>query len=85
MHYLDQALVDHYRRGDDRGLEAYSQKALARVWKAQRFSWWMTNTLHRFPGNLPYEDKLQETELEYVFSSDTGHRMVAKNYVGLPF
>ncbi len=68
IYYLYHAMVDHYKKADDKGLEAYSQKALARVWKAQRFSWWMTTLLHRFPNNLPYDDKLQETELQYLFS-----------------
>ena len=63
IYYLYHAMVDHYKKGDDAGLDGYSQKALARVWKAQRFSWWMTMLLHRFPGNIPYDDKLQQTEL----------------------
>lgn len=85
IYYLYHALLDHYLKGDDSGLENYSQKALARVWKAQRFSWWMTTMLHRFPDNIPYEDKLQQTELEYLFSSESAQRSLAENYVGLPF
>ena len=67
--YLYHALSAHYKKGDDTGLEGYSQKALARVWKAQRFSWWMTTMLHRFPDRIPYDDHLQQTELSYLFSS----------------
>ena len=85
IYYLYHALVDHYLNGDDSGLDAYSQRALARVWKAQRFSWWMTMMLHRFPGNIPYDDKLQQTELAYLFSSEAALRALAENYVGLPF
>jgi len=85
IYYLYHAMVDHYKEADDKGLEAYSQKALARVWKAQRFSWWMTTLLHRFPNNLPYDDKLQETELQYLFSSQNALGSLAENYVGLPF
>jgi p-hydroxybenzoate 3-monooxygenase len=85
IYYLYHALVDHYRRGDNAGLEAYSQKALARVWKAQRFSWWLTMLLHRFPDRVSYDDRLQETEMSYLFSSETALRLVAENYVGLPF
>ena len=85
IYYLYHAMVDHYKKADDKGLEAYSQKALARVWKAQRFSWWMTTLLHRFPNNLPYDDKLQETELQYLFSSQNALGSLAENYVGLPF
>ena len=85
VYYLYQALTDHYRKGDNSGLDGYSQKALARVWKAQRFSWWMTMLLHRFPDRVSYEDRLQETEMSYLFSSETAMRLVAENYVGLPF
>jgi p-hydroxybenzoate 3-monooxygenase len=78
-------MLDHYRNGDDSGLDAYSQKALARVWKAQRFSWWMTMMLHRFPDRVSYDDRLQDTEMSYLFSSETAMRLLAENYVGLPF
>jgi p-hydroxybenzoate 3-monooxygenase len=85
IYYLYHAMVDHYKKGDDAGLDGYSKKALARVWKAQRFSWWMTMMLHRFPNNIPYDDRLQETELSYLFSSEAAQRSLAENYVGLPF
>lgn len=85
VHYLYEALVAHYRGADNSGLEGYSVKALARVWMAQRFSWWMTMLLHRFPDRTPYEDRLQEAELAYLMSSDTAMRSLAENYVGLPF
>ena len=85
IHYLYHALVDHYKRGDDRGLDGYSQKALARVWKGQRFSWWMTMLLHRFPEQSDFERKLQDTELAYLFSSRAALTSLAENYVGLPF
>ncbi|MDU6243574.1 MAG: 4-hydroxybenzoate 3-monooxygenase, partial [Bradyrhizobium sp.] len=85
IYYLYHALVDHYKKGDDRGIDGYSQRALARIWKAQRFSWWMTTLLHRFPDRLPYEDKLQDTEFAYLFSSEAAQRSLAENYVGLPF
>ena len=85
IYYLYHAMVDHYQEGDDDGLDGYSAKALARVWKAQRFSWWMTTMLHRFPDNSPYEDRLQDTELAYLLSSDAAKSVMAENYVGLPF
>lgn len=85
IYYLYHALVDHYKRGDDKGLENYSEKALARVWKAQRFSWWMTMMLHKFPESPPYESKLQGVELEYLLSSEKALGSLAENYVGLPF
>ncbi|MDN2581703.1 4-hydroxybenzoate 3-monooxygenase [Aquibium sp. ELW1220] len=85
IYYLYHALVDHYQKGDDAGLEGYSAKALARVWKAQRFSWWMTMMLHTFPDGISYDRKLQETELQYLFSSEKALGSLAENYVGLPF
>ena len=85
VYYLYHAMLAHYQSGDESGLKAYSQTALARVWKAQRFSWWMTMLLHRFPDRLEYEDRLQQTEMSYLFSSDTALRLLAENYVGLPF
>ena len=85
IYYLYHAMVDHYKKGDDTGLENYSAKALARVWKAQRFSWWMTMLLHTFPDSIPYDQKLQQTDLEYLFSSEMALGSLAENYVGLPF
>jgi p-hydroxybenzoate 3-monooxygenase len=85
IYYLYHALLDHYEKHDDSGLDAYSDKALARVWKAQRFSWWLTMLLYRFPDNSDYENRLQTTELDYLFSSDKALGSLAENYVGLPF
>ncbi len=85
IYYLYHALLDHYKKGDDSGLESYSENALARIWKAQRFSWWMTSLLHRFPDNIPYEDRLQQTEIDYLFSSEKALGSLAENYVGLPY
>lgn len=85
VHYLYHALLDYYKSGDSSGLKDYSQKALARVWKAQRFSWWMTSMLHRFPDRNSYDDQLQQTEIAYLFSSEAAMGVLAENYVGLPF
>lgn len=85
IYYLYHALIDHYKKGDDKGIEGYSQRALARIWKAQRFSWWMTMLLHRFPDRIAYENKLQDTDIAYLFSSEAAQRSLAENYVGLPF
>ena len=85
IYYLYHAMVTHYKDGDDRGLDGYSAKALARVWKAQRFSWWMTTLLHTFPDNIPYDQMLQKTDLAYLFSSEAAQTSLAENYVGLPF
>lgn len=85
IQYLYHALVAHYHRGDDSGLDGYSAKALARVWKAQRFSWWLTSLLHRFPDRSGYDGRLQDAELAYLFSSESAMRSLAENYVGLPY
>ncbi len=85
IHYLYHAMLGHYLNGDDSGLDGYSAKALARVWKAQRFSWWMTMMLHTFPDSIDYDKKLQETDLAYLFSSEAALRSLAENYGGLPF
>ena len=83
--YLYTGLVDFYKNNDARGLEQYSEKALARVWKAQRFSWWMTTMLHTFPDTPDYDQKLKEIDLSYLFSSDAALSSLAENYVGLPY
>ena len=85
IYYLYHAMVDHYKKNDDTGLQNYSQKALARVWKGQRFSWWMTMLLHQFPNDSGFDRRLQDTELEYLFSSEAAQKSPAENYVGLPF
>ncbi|MDG2258969.1 MAG: 4-hydroxybenzoate 3-monooxygenase [Paracoccaceae bacterium] len=85
IYYLYHALLNHYNDGDDTGLEKYSETALARIWKAQRFSWWMTTLLHNFPDSIEYDKKLQKTDMEYLFSSEAALTSLAENYVGLPF
>jgi hypothetical protein len=83
--YLAEGLTDFYSSGSTTGLDEYSEKALARVWKSVRFSWWMTSTMHRFPGlSDDFDRRLQRTELEYLFSSENAQRSMAENYVGLP-
>lgn len=85
IYYLYHGLLDHYLRGDSAGLDQYSEKALARVWKAERFSWWMTNLLHSFPEMSPADMRLQCADLDYLFSSDAAQASMAENYVGLPY
>jgi p-hydroxybenzoate 3-monooxygenase len=77
-------MVAHYHHRDSSGLEQYSAKALARVWKAQRFSWWLTTLLHTFPESIDYDKQLQQVELSYLFSSEAAQSALAENYVGLP-
>ena len=85
IYYLYTGLVDFYKNNDACGLEQYSEKALARVWKAQRFSWWMTTMLHTFPDAPDYDQKLKEIDMSYLFSSDAALSSLAENYVGLPY
>jgi len=85
IHYLSQGLIAFYDTSDTGLLDDYSQKALRRIWKAERFSWWMTQLLHRFPDTSPFDRRIQIAELDYVTSSETGARSVAENYVGLPY
>jgi p-hydroxybenzoate 3-monooxygenase len=85
VHYLAEALIEHYRTGATAGLDAYSAKALRRVWQAERFSWWMTGLLHRFPETGSFGWKMQLAELDYIASSSAAAKAMADNYVGLPF
>jgi p-hydroxybenzoate 3-monooxygenase len=85
VHYLAEALAAYYADGSEGGLAAYSDKALGRAWKAVRFSWWMTNLLHRFPDAAPFERRMQETELAYLSQSTRAAAAMAENYVGLPY
>jgi p-hydroxybenzoate 3-monooxygenase len=84
VRYLSQALIEHYVEKSDAGLERYSERALARVWKAERFSWWMTTLLHRISEN-PFDQKIQLAELDYLFRSKAAATVFAENYVGLPY
>ena len=84
VRYLSQALIEYYKERTNGGLDRYSERALARVWKAERFSWWMTMLLHTFPDSS-FEQKMQLAELDYIFKSRIGAAAFAENYVGLPF
>ena len=83
--YMSEALTAFYQGGDETALANYSARALARVWKAQRFSVWMTSLLHNFAGADPFDDCLRRAELDYVLGSRAALTALAENYVGLPF
>ena len=85
VHYLFEALFNHFANGDLSGLELYSEKALARVWKAMRFSWWMTTLLHQFPGRSAFDKRIQDSEFGYLRDSCIARRSLAENYTGLPY
>lgn len=82
--YLADALTRHFCSGDQDGIADYSAKALARVWKAERFSWSLTKLMHRFPDDGPFERQMQMAELDYIASSRAAQTAIAENYVGLP-
>ena len=84
VHYASEALVGWFKANDNDAVAAYSQKALARVWKSERFSWSLTKLMHRFPDDGPFERRMQMAELDYIASSEAAQRSIAENYVGLP-
>ncbi len=83
--YLAEALRDYYQEKSKAGIDGYSARALRRVWKAERFSWWMTATLHIFPESAGFDRRIQRAELDYLAQSDAAQTALAENYVGLPF
>jgi p-hydroxybenzoate 3-monooxygenase len=85
VHYLSDAIREFYDEKSNAGLDVYSAKALARVWKAERFSWWMTSMLHRFPDTDGFSARIKRTELDYLVSSEAATASLSENYVGLPF
>jgi len=85
VHYLFEALREYFDSHSEAALDAYSARALARVWKAERFSWWMTSTLHKFPEHGAFGERLQLAELDYLTRSDAAASVLAENYVGLPY
>ena len=85
VHYLSHALREYYDEKSAAGIDAYSAKALSRVWKAVRFSWWMTSMLHKFPDQGDFGAKIQLAELGYLVSSQAAMTSLSENYVGLPY
>ncbi|MDA9807130.1 4-hydroxybenzoate 3-monooxygenase [Alphaproteobacteria bacterium] len=85
VYYLYNGLKKHYLFNIDNDLKLYSQIALSRVWKAIRFSWWMTTTFHKFPEQTDFDQCIQDSELAYLENSIASQTVLAENYVGLPF
>ncbi|MBL3703840.1 4-hydroxybenzoate 3-monooxygenase [Sulfitobacter sp. BDSS02] len=85
VYYLHQGLARYYNDKDNEGIETYSEKALARVWKVERFSWWMTSLLHRFPDQNPFDLKMQQAEIAFLQENEAAQHALANNYVGLPY
>ncbi|MFM5925116.1 MAG: 4-hydroxybenzoate 3-monooxygenase [Novosphingobium sp.] len=84
VHYACEALAGLFKRADNDGVSGYSARALARVWKSERFSWSLTKLMHRFPEDGPFERAMQVAELDYIASSVAAQTSIAENYVGLP-
>jgi p-hydroxybenzoate 3-monooxygenase len=82
--YLSQALIEYFQEKSNAGIDQYSNRCLSRVWKAERFSWWFTSLMHRFPETGEFGQKIQEAELEYLIGSRAASTALAENYVGLP-
>lgn len=85
VHYLREALVEHYEGASPRALDRYSSRALARVWQAQRFSWWMTGFLHRFPDEDAFGRRVRRAEFDQLRTLPSAAAHLAQNYVGLPY
>ncbi|WP_415404805.1 4-hydroxybenzoate 3-monooxygenase [Tateyamaria sp. SN3-11] len=85
VHYLNQGLRQFYSDGDTHGIDRYSERALARVWKTERFSWWFSNLMHHYPGQTEFDKKMQLAELAFLRDSPEAQAAMALNYVGLPY
>jgi p-hydroxybenzoate 3-monooxygenase len=85
VHYLFAGLRQFYETGSPDGIDSYSAKALARVWKAERFSWWFSSLMHRYPDQSEFDLKMQVAELEFLRTSASAQKSMAENYVGLPY
>lgn len=82
--YLFNGIREYYEERSEAGIDRYSELALKRIWRAERFSWWFTTLMHRFPGDEEITAKFQRAELDYLMHSENGARTIAENYVGLP-
>jgi p-hydroxybenzoate 3-monooxygenase len=82
--YFATALAEFYGERSEQGIDGYSARCLRRIWRAERFSWWFTRLMHRFPGEGAIAAKFQQAELDYLLNSEAGLRTMAENYVGLP-
>lgn len=85
VYYLWQGLSEFFNEGSPAGIDAYSERALRRVWKAERFSWWMTSLLHRFPDMTRFDVRMQQAELDLLRTNEDAQALMARQYVGLPY
>ncbi len=85
VHYLFHALQDQILNSNSHALDRYSETALARVWKAERFSWWLTSLMHQFPQQSAFDQRMRRAELDFLRSNTAAQSVFAQNYVGLPY
>ena len=85
VHYLYNGLRDYYENGSTQGIDRYSDLALKRIWKAERFSWWFSSLMHRYPDQSAFDLKIQIADLEFLRSNVAAQKAMAENYVGLPY
>ncbi len=85
VHYLYDGLRDYYENNSHDGIDRYSEKALSRVWKAERFSWWFSSLMHTYPDQSQFDLKMQLAEIEFLRSNKAAQQAMAENYVGLPY
>jgi p-hydroxybenzoate 3-monooxygenase len=85
IHYLFEGLGAFYKTGTQEGLDSYSEKALRRIWKAERFSWWFSSLMHRYPDQSEFDLKMQIADLDFLRSNAAAQKAMAENYVGLPY
>lgn len=85
VHYLYNGLRDYYENGSSEGIDSYSEKALTRVWKAERFSWWFSSLMHTYPDQSEFDAKMQVAEIQFLRSNKAAQKSMAENYVGLPY
>lgn len=85
VHYLYEGLCEFYKAGSSNGIDAYSERALNRIWKAERFSWWFSSLMHRYPEQSSFDLKMQISELDFLRSNKAAQTAMAQNYVGLPY
>jgi p-hydroxybenzoate 3-monooxygenase len=82
--FLGEALTEYFKGHSELGIKHYSDRCLRRIWRAERFSWWFTSLMHRFPDTGEFGQRIQEAELDYLVNSQAASRSLAENYIGLP-
>lgn len=85
VYYLSQGLIRYFKNTDETGLNNYSTQALSRIWKSERFSWWMTSLLHKFDEQDSFGDRMRRAEFDFLMESEDYQRALANNYIGLPY